>query len=113
MDIEKARDYALSMNPQVTEHLFADRWLSWRICGKWFMLMELDVDEPWVCVKLPPEENERLRQEYCGVRPAYHMNKKHWSDLYLNELSDDFVREKIRASYQLVVSKLPKKFKIK
>ena len=31
MNIEEVRDYALSMNEQVTELLFADRWLSWRI----------------------------------------------------------------------------------
>ena len=34
MNIEEAREYALSMNEQVTELLFADKWLSWRICGK-------------------------------------------------------------------------------
>ena len=36
------------------------------------------------------------------------MNKKHWSDHYLNELDESFVKEQILASYQLVVSKLPK-----
>ncbi len=51
-----------------------------------------------------------LRERYDGVRPAYHMNKKHWSDLYLNELEESFIKVQIRASYQLVVSRLPKKW---
>lgn len=45
--------------------------------------------------------------------PAIHMNKKNWSELYLNLLDDDFVKEQIKASYDLVVSKLPKKYGIK
>ena len=113
MNIEEVREYALSMNEQVTERLFADKWLSWRIYGKWFLLMELDMPEPWVAVKLKPEDGERLREQYQGVRPAYHMNKKHWSDLVLDKLDDDFVKQQIKASYDLVVSKLPKKYGIK
>lgn len=113
MNIEEVRDYALSMNEQVTERLFAGQWLSWRIGDKWFLLTELDVPEPWVCVKLEPEVGERLREQYEGVRPAYHMNKKHWSDLSLDLLDDEFIKEQIKASYDLVVSKLPKKLGIK
>ena len=56
---------------------------------------------------------ERLREQYEGVRPAYHMNKKHWSDLSLDLLDDEFIKEQIKASYDLVVSKLPKKLGIK
>lgn len=113
MNIEEVREYALSMNEQVTERLFADQWLSWRIGGKWFLLTELDVPDPWVCVKLEPEVGERLREQYECVRPAYHMNKKHWSDLSLELLDDDFVKQQIKASYDLVVSKLLKKLGIK
>lgn len=111
MNIEEIRHFALSINSQVTEKLFADKWLSWRICDKWFLLTELDTSEPRVSVKLSPEDNERLREQYDGVRPAYHMNKKHWSDLILDQLDDDFIRKQILSSYALVVSKLPKKIK--
>ena len=44
---------------------------------------------------------------------ALSMNKKHWSDLILERLDDSFVKEQIKASYNLVVSKLPKKYGIK
>ena len=113
MNIEEVREYALSMNEQVTERLFADKWLSWRISGKWFLLMELDTPEPWVAVKLKPEDGEKLREQYEGVRPAYHMNKRHWSDLLLDKLDDEFVKQQIKASYDLVASKLPKKYGIR
>ena len=113
MDIEEVRDFALGLNKQVTEELFAEQWISWRIVGKWFLLMQLDAPEPRVAVKLQPEVGTALREQYDGVKPAYHMNKVHWSDLYLNQLDADFVKQQITASYQLVVSKLPKKLGIK
>ncbi len=108
MDIEQVRDFALSLSPEVTEELFAEQWISWRIGGKWFLLMQLDAPEPRVAVKLSPEVGAELRVQYDGVQPAYHMNKTHWNDLYLNELDDAVVRELIQTSFDLVRSKLPK-----
>ena len=108
MNIEDVRDFALGLDSNVKEELFAEEWISCRIQGKLFLLMQLDSPEPRVAVKLPPERGESLRMQCEGVRPAYHMNKKHWNDLYLNKLDDDFVKQQITASYQLVVSKLPK-----
>ena len=112
MNLEDVREYALSLNNQVTEELFGEQWISWRIAGKWFLLMQLDAPEPRVAVKLSPDVGAALRERYDGVRPAYHMNKTHWSDLYLNRLDADFVKQQITASYQLVVSYLPKKLRI-
>ena len=109
MNIEEVRNYALSLHENVTEDLFAEQWISWRIAGKWFLLMQLDAPEPRVAVKLPPAVGVALREQYDGVRPAYHMNKTHWNDLYLNLLDDDFIKAQIAASFQLVASKLPKK----
>jgi len=109
MDIESVRDFALALDGDVTEELFAEQWISWRIRGKWFLLMQLDAPEPRVAVKLPPEVGVSMREHYDGVRPAYHMNKKHWNDLYLNQLSDEFVKELIKDSFDLVNSKAPKR----
>ena len=109
MNIESVREYALSLHPQVTEELFAENWICFRICDKWFMLIQLDAPEPRVAVKLDPEETEQLREQYDGIRPAYHMNKRHWSDLYLARLDDALVQHCIRESYDLVVRKLPRK----
>jgi len=42
------------------------------------------------------------------VTPAWHWNKKHWSDVYYEQIEDTLVQEWIRESYLLVASKLPK-----
>ncbi|MCH4155153.1 MAG: MmcQ/YjbR family DNA-binding protein [Muribaculaceae bacterium] len=113
MDIEEAREYALSMKG-VTESLFGgNSWISFSIEGKWFMLLQLDAPEPRVAVKLLPETGASLREQYAGVVAAYHMNKQHWNDLYLEQLSDDFVKNCIRESYNLVVNRLSKKLRAK
>ena len=64
--------------------------------------------EPRLAMKLSPERNEELRAQFSAVTPAYHWNKKHWSDVYYEQLDDNQVEEWIKESYRLVASKLPK-----
>lgn len=112
MNIEEVRDFALSLS-HVTEDFFADSWLSFRIGGKWFLLIQLDAPEPRIAVKLPPRVGETLREEISGVCPAYHLNKKHWNDLYIEQLDKDFICKHILMSYNLVFNSLPKDVKQK
>ena len=106
------REYALSLNDQVTEDLFVKSWVSWRFAGKWLLLTNLDLPERHIAVKMQPDLAIDLRDRYDGVGPAIHLNMKNWSELYLYLLDDDFVKEQIRTSYNLVVKKLPKKLGI-
>ena len=47
------------------------------------------------------------------VAPAFHWNKKHWSDIYYEQLDADLVTALITESYRLIVSKLPKAVRVK
>ena len=113
MSIESVREFAMTLNPDVVENLFAKDWISFSICGKWFLLVQIDAPEPRVAVKMAPDDALRLREENDGVQPAFHMNKKTWSDLYLDSLNATFVQECITDSFKLVVSTLPKKYRDK
>ena len=64
--------------------------------------------EPRIALKLSPDRNEELRAQFSAVTPAYHWNKKHWSDVYYEQLDNPVVKDLIRESYHLVASKLPK-----
>lgn len=64
--------------------------------------------EPRLALKLSPERNEELRELFSAVTPAWHWNKKHWSDVYYEQLEETLVEEWIKESYSLVASKLPK-----
>lgn len=107
MNIEQARLFALSL-PETTEDLFDEQIVSFRICGKWFMLMHLWSVEARVAVKLNPDRGIEMRDQYDAVRPAWHMNKRHWNDLFLESLPIDVAQSLIRESFCEVVSKLPR-----
>uniref|UniRef100_UPI0029420AD5 MmcQ/YjbR family DNA-binding protein n=1 Tax=Streptococcus orisratti TaxID=114652 RepID=UPI0029420AD5 len=52
-----------------------------------------------------------LRASYRAIRPGYYTSKVHWNsiDLTSDEISEELLTSLITSSYQLVVSKLPKK----
>ena len=115
MNIEEVRDYTLSL-PGVTEDQpFGDDIITFRLEGKIFVCLSLgggkhDINdgEPRLALKLSPERNEELREQYAAVTPAWHWNKKHWSDVYYEQLDDALVAAWILESYRLIASKLPK-----
>ena len=115
MDIEQVREYTLSI-PGVTEDQpFGDDIITYRIEGKIFLCLwlgggthDMQDGQPRFALKLTPERNEELREHYSAVTPAWHWNKKHWSDVYYEQLEEEMVKTWIRESYALVVSKLPK-----
>lgn len=109
MNIEQVREMALSL-PGVTEDMpFGDDVLTFRIEGKIFVCLWIGTDNPRFAIKLSPERNEELRETYSGVTPAWHWNKKHWSDVYYEDFDAGVVMEWMRESYMLVVSRLPRK----
>ena len=115
MNIETVREYTLSL-PGVTEDQpFGDDIITFRIEGKIFLCLwlgggrhDMKDCEPRFALKLTPDRNDELRDRYSAVSPAWHWNKKHWSDIYYEQLEDSLVTEWIMESYSLVVSKLPK-----
>jgi predicted DNA-binding protein (MmcQ/YjbR family) len=115
MNIEQVREYALSLYGVTEDQPFGDDNITFRLEGKIFMCLSLggneyDIkdSEPRLALKLSPDRNDELRTQFSAVTPAYHWNKKHWSDVYYNQLEDTQVMEWIKESYQLVASKLQK-----
>lgn len=117
MDIEQVREYTLSLVGVTEDQPFGDDIITFRIEGKIFLCLWLgndslqpspERDEARFALKLTPERNEELREQYRAVTPAWHWNKKHWSDVYYSLLDEALVKPWIDESYNLVVSKLPK-----
>ena len=121
MDIEQVRKYTLSINGVTEDQPFGDDIITFRIEGKIFLCLWLgggkhDIKgntEPRFALKLTPERNDELREQFSAVTPAWHWNRKHWSDVYYELLDDSLVTAWIKESYDLVVSKLPKAVRCK
>ena len=116
MDVENFRDYCLSL-PRVTEKMpftmlkdpYSRDVLCFYVGSKWFCYVNIEVFDR-CCLKSEPDTAEELRTRYNGIRPAWHMNKRHWNDVYFNQdVPDTKIRELVRQSYDLVLASLPKK----
>ncbi|MCX7546957.1 MmcQ/YjbR family DNA-binding protein [Xanthomarina sp. F1114] len=116
MNIEQIRDYCLSKKETSEGFPFDADTLVFRVLGKMFALIGLkkwEAGEKAINLKCNPEYALELREAYSSIRPGYHMSKKHWNTLYINEgeLSPKFICELIDHSYDMVVKGMPKKMR--
>ncbi|MCR4769950.1 MAG: MmcQ/YjbR family DNA-binding protein [Bacteroidaceae bacterium] len=120
MDIEQVREYTLSLFGVTEDQPFGDDIITFRLEGKIFLCLwlgggkhDLNNSEHRFAIKLLPERNEELRECFSAVTPAWHWNKKHWSDVYYEQLDNSLVEQWISESYKLIASKLPKVIRLK
>ena len=111
MNIEQVRDFANSL-PYATEDMpYGPDFLVFRIGEKIFLHLRLDTTDTSCSVKLDPDEGAELREHYEPIKPAYHMNKRHWNDLFIDHLDTQLIESLIEKSYQLVKSRLPNRIR--
>jgi predicted DNA-binding protein (MmcQ/YjbR family) len=109
MDLAEFREYCLT-KPSATEGTpFGPDVLVFKVSGKMFALAVLDELPTTVNLKCDPDLALDLRDRYEQVRPGYHMNKKHWNTVEIeNAIPDAELRKMIDHSYELVIKRLPK-----
>lgn len=118
MNIEDFRTYCLSFRGVHEKMPFEkaaseyDRnLLVFCIADKWFCFVNIDVFD-FCDLKCPLEQTEELREKYEGIRPGYHMNKKHWISVYFDkDILDQTIKELVKQSYDIVKASLSKKEK--
>jgi predicted DNA-binding protein (MmcQ/YjbR family) len=109
MNIEEFRDFCLSLPGSEESFPFDEQTLVFKVGGKMFCATDVDSYE-LVNVKCDPVKAIELRERYEFVIPGYHINKKHWNSIKMNQpVPSNLLREWIVDSYRLVVSNLPKK----
>mgnify|MGYP000518902356 CR=1 FL=1 len=112
MNIEDFRTYCLTKPGTTEDFPFDNKTLVFKVMGKMFALTSIESFSS-VNLKCDPEKALDLRADYSGILPGYHMNKKHWNTVSVNEdVTDQMVRELTDHSYQLVVKSLPKKLRL-
>lgn len=111
MNVESVREYC-TKKLHVTEGFpFDDTTLVFKVANKMFALLSLK-ENPSLNIKCDPDEAIKLREHYDSVMPGYHMNKKLWNTIMLDDtISDKLICDWIDDSYDLIVLGLPKKVK--
>jgi predicted DNA-binding protein (MmcQ/YjbR family) len=109
MNLEQFREYCIQ-KPHVTEHFpFDNETLVFKVSGKIFALVNINSFQ-FVNLKCDPERSIELREQYVAIRPAFHMNKKHWNSVSVySDLENKLLLELVDHSYNLVFQSLPKK----
>ena len=109
MDLEKIREYCLSKLGVTECFPFDQQTPVFKVVGKMFALIDFETPES-INVKCDPEKAIELRECYPAILPGYHMNKKHWNTVQLNQgLSNQLILSFLDESYQLVYQSLTKK----
>ena len=116
INIEQLHAYCLNKKGVTETFPFDNDTLVLKVLGKMFLLTSLkgwEAGEPSMNLKCDPEKAENLRANYDSILPGYHMSKKHWNTLKLNQgdLPLPLVLELVDHSYDLVVKGLPKKLR--
>lgn len=89
---------------------FGEDTLVFKVAGKMFALTSLAQDLFSINLKCDPDKATELREQYDGIKPGYHMNKKHWNTVVIDgEIPQSLLIEMIKESYELVVASLPVK----
>lgn len=106
MNVEEIRDYALQKENATEGFPFGEDSLVFKVNGKMFLLLSLDVHPPQFNVKCDPDKAIELRAAHTSVLPGYHMNKQHWNTIIVDgTLTKAQIKEMIDWSYALVNKK--------
>lgn len=110
MDAKDVARHCLGLAGSTQEFPFGPQPAVYKVGGKIFALLSEDEQPQRVSLKLPPDEVQALQAQYEGtVLPGYHLNKRHWVTVLLDDvLDDDELAALIDESYDVVVGTLPK-----
>lgn len=110
MNLEDIKNYCLNKNGAAINFPFDETTMTFVVGEKIFLLTDIKAEELRINLKCSPDLAIFLRENFEGIIPGYHMNKKHWNTLYINkDVPDEKILELIDHSYDLVFKSLTKK----
>ena len=112
MNFKTMDRYLLSKEGTTFDYPFDEKTRVYRVGEKMFALTS-EESPLRVNLKCDPIYALELRSLYDGIISGYHMNKKHWNTVTVedSDVDEETVRELIDHSYELVYKSLTKKQK--
>ncbi len=104
MDYDSLCDYLENKPGARRDMPFGPDAVVFKVLHKMFALVAWQAEPLTISLKADPLDAIILRQQYRGIRPGYHMHKKHWNTVTLDgSIPDEVLMEMIDDSYALVV----------
>lgn len=114
MQLEEIKNLLLEKHASYIDYPFRDEVMTLKVESKLFAIVSENDNPLRVNLKCEPNDAIAYRDIYESVIPGYHMNKKHWNTIILDDtVPQDVLKDMIDQSYELVFSKLTKKEKEK
>lgn len=111
MDIESIREYCIRKKAATECFPFDEYNLVFKVVDRMFALINLENPDR-IFLKCEPEYAIELRDRYNGIEGAFHFNKKHWNQVYVeSDVSDSLIKELIDHSYNEVIKKFTRRQK--
>lgn len=109
MNLETIEKLLLKKQAATYDFPFKEEYQVFRVGSKMFAIVSLE-DEPLrMNLKCEPNNAIALRDIYESVLPGYHMNKKHWNTIILDDsIPLEVLQDIIDESYELVFKGLKK-----
>ncbi|MBT2514699.1 MmcQ/YjbR family DNA-binding protein [Arthrobacter sp. ISL-30] len=104
-----AERIALDLPETTQSQPFGPDYEVFKVAGKVFMMTTEVPGKKVVTLKCEPPHGEALRQEFEGIVPGYHMNKRHWISVGADErMTSELLEELVQNSYLLVLEGVPR-----
>ena len=113
MNFKELDTYLLSKQGATFDYPFDEEVRVYRIANKMFALTNDNKRPLSVNLKCDPIYSLELRSLYDGIKGGYHMNKKHWNTITLEEsdVDEETIKELLDHSYDLVFKSLSKRIR--
>jgi predicted DNA-binding protein (MmcQ/YjbR family) len=112
MTFDQLDRYLLSLQGATYDYPFDEETRVYRIANKMFALTS-ETHPLKVNLKCDPIYALELRNIYKGISAGYHMSKKHWNTVVLedSDVDEETIHELIDHSYELIYKSLTKKLR--
>ena len=102
-------DYCKNKSGVTVEFPFDNYCMSFKLISKFFAFINIKNDKNAISLKCEPWLAIAFREQYEGVKPGYHLNKKHWNTIDVDmDIPKEKVIEMIDMSYDLIYKSLKK-----
>lgn len=109
MHYSDVRQYCLELLGTEEDFPFGPDIYVYKIKGKVFAILFTDTQQGRLNLKCDSDEALALRDIFPAISPGYHMNKKHWNTLRLDQsIPPGELKRQIDQSRRLVIQSLPK-----
>lgn len=107
--LDDIRAHVFAMKGVTESYPFGPEPAVFKVAGKMFLSARFTKSPLNINLKCDPDRALMLREIFDAVLPGYHMNKRHWNTVVLDQsIPGDQIREFIDHSYALVIAALPR-----